>query len=76
MKILVVDDDLELLNLISFALRQAGFLVVPAADGAEAIRMWEHEQPDLVILDVNLPKLGASRCCSACVPPVPRPLCC
>ncbi len=58
MKLLVVDDDLELLNLISFALRQAGYFVVQAADGAEALHVFGHEQPDLVILDVNLPKLN------------------
>ncbi len=58
MKILVIDDDLELLNLISFALRQAGFFVVQAADGAEALHVWEREHPDLIILDVNLPKLS------------------
>ncbi len=58
MKLLVVDDDLELLNLISFALRQAGYFVVQAADGAEALHVFEQEQPDLVILDVNLPKLS------------------
>lgn len=55
MKILVVDDDLELRELISFALRQAGYLVVMAADGPDALRVFEREQPDLVILDVNLP---------------------
>ncbi len=55
MKILVVDDDRELLGLISFALRQAGYLVIEAADGLEAVAAFEREQPDLAILDVNLP---------------------
>jgi DNA-binding response OmpR family regulator len=63
MKILVVDDDLELLGLIGFALRQAGYLVIEAADGVEAIESFEREQPDLVILDVNLPKLTGFQVC-------------
>jgi len=58
MKILVVDDDLELLNLISFALRQAGYLVLEAPDGIEALRVFEAESPDLLILDFNLPRLN------------------
>ncbi len=58
MKILVVDDDLELLNLIAFALRQAGFLVISAPDGRAALAVCEQEQPDLVILDYNLPHLS------------------
>ena len=58
MKILVVDDDLELLNLVSFALRQAGYLVVQASDGEAALQVFEAESPQLVVLDVNLP--GAS----------------
>ena len=57
MKLLVVDDDLELLGLIAYALRQAGYLVVEAKDGAAALAVFEREQPDLVILDVNLPRL-------------------
>jgi DNA-binding response OmpR family regulator len=56
MKILVVDDDLELLNLISFALRQAGYLVLEASDGAQALKAFEEERPDLVLLDYNLPR--------------------
>ncbi|MBP8251136.1 MAG: response regulator transcription factor, partial [Herpetosiphon sp.] len=56
MKILVVDDDLELRSLISFALGQAGYLIVEAGDGVTALDVFEAEQPDLVILDVNLPK--------------------
>jgi DNA-binding response OmpR family regulator len=55
MKILVVDDDLSLLSLVTFALRQAGYLAIEAGDGGEAITAFEREQPDLVILDVNLP---------------------
>lgn len=63
MKILIVDDDLELLGLIGFALRQAGYLVLDAADGIEALALFEREQPDLLILDVNLPKLSGFEVC-------------
>jgi len=58
MKILVVDDDLELLRLIAFALRQAGYLVLEAQDGPSALALFERERPDLVVLDVNLPRLN------------------
>ncbi|HVF61526.1 MAG TPA: response regulator transcription factor [Thermoanaerobaculia bacterium] len=58
MKILVVDDDLDLLGLVSYALRQGGYLTVEAVDGEAALAAWERERPDLVILDVNLPKLS------------------
>jgi DNA-binding response OmpR family regulator len=57
-KILVVDDDIELRNLIAFALRQAGYLVVEAGDGPRAIAEFAGEKPDLVVLDVNLPQLS------------------
>lgn len=55
MKILVVDDDADLLSLIAFALTQAGFAVVKAADAPAALRVFEAEAPDLAILDINLP---------------------
>ena len=58
MKILVVDDDLELLSLIAFALRQAGYLVLEAQDGEEALQVFAKETPDLLILDYNLPRLN------------------
>jgi DNA-binding response OmpR family regulator len=63
MKILVVDDDLELLGLIGFALRQAGYLVISAAHGDEALAAFAREQPDLVILDVNLPGMSGFDVC-------------
>jgi DNA-binding response OmpR family regulator len=63
MKLLVVDDDAELRGLIGFALRQAGYLVVEAADGESALEMFAAEQPDLVVLDVNLPGISGFEVC-------------
>ncbi len=57
MKVLVVDDDLELLGLIGYTLRQAGYLVVEAQDGPSALAAVAGERPALAILDVNLPRL-------------------
>jgi DNA-binding response OmpR family regulator len=62
-KILVVDDDQELAGLIGYALRQAGYLVVDAADGAAALAAFERESPALVILDANLPRLDGFEVC-------------
>lgn len=55
MKLLVVDDDPDLLALVAFALTNAGYAVVKAADSPEALRLFEAELPNLVILDINLP---------------------
>jgi DNA-binding response OmpR family regulator len=63
MKILVVDDDHELRTLISFALRQAGYLTLEAGDGRGALALFTREQPDLVILDVNLPDASGFDVC-------------
>ena len=57
MTILVADDDLELLSLIAFALRQGGYRVVEAEDGPAALAAFAAERPDLVVLDVNMPRL-------------------
>jgi DNA-binding response OmpR family regulator len=58
MKILLVDDDLDLLAVIAFALQQAGFLVIQSRDGAQAFDAFNAEAPDLAILDINLPLLN------------------
>ena len=63
MKLLVIDDDLELRGLIAFALQQAGYFVLQAADGAAGIALYEAEQPDLVILDVNMPGMDGFAVC-------------
>ena len=56
-KILVVDDDPNVQRLLQYTLKQEGFEVVAAADGAEGFRLWQEEQPSLILLDVKLPKL-------------------
>jgi DNA-binding response OmpR family regulator len=56
-KVLVVDDDAELAGLVQFALRQAGYLALHAADGPAALDLHEREAPALVVLDLNLPRL-------------------
>ena len=63
MKILVVDDDRELRELIAFVLRGAGYSIVEAGDGLEAVRRHADERPDLVILDVNLPGIDGFEVC-------------
>lgn len=55
MKILVVDDDRVLAEIMVFTLQRAGFDVIQAFDGATARRRWRQDEPDLIILDVNLP---------------------
>ena len=55
--ILVVDDEPEIVRLVRDYLENAGFDVIVAADGAEALRAARQHHPDLVILDLNLPSL-------------------
>jgi pilus assembly protein CpaE len=56
-KILVVDDDPNVQRGLEYTLKQEGYDVVIASDGAEAFRLYGAESPDLVLLDVLLPKL-------------------
>src|SRR5205085_5037561 len=66
--------DLELLGLIGFALRHAGYLVVDAASGPQALEVFDREQPDLVILDVNLPGLSGFEVCRRIRAEAPTPI--
>ena len=56
-KILIVDDDPNVQRLLQYTLKQEGYDVFVAADGAEGFRLWGTESPDLILLDVMLPKL-------------------
>jgi DNA-binding response OmpR family regulator len=57
LRILIVDDDVELVGLLRFALSAAGYDVVTAFDGEQALARLRDDAPDLVVLDVNLPLL-------------------
>jgi CheY-like chemotaxis protein len=62
-KILVADDERDIRELIGFTLRFAGFDVVLTADGIEAIEKAPLEQPDLILLDVRMPKITGYEVC-------------
>jgi two-component system phosphate regulon response regulator PhoB len=55
--ILVVDDETDILNLLDYNLRKAGFTVILARDGPEAIALASSRGPDVVILDIMLPDM-------------------
>ena len=56
-KILVVDDDPNVQRLLQYTLKQEGYEVISAADGAEGYRLWTQDRPALVLLDVMLPEI-------------------
>jgi DNA-binding response OmpR family regulator len=62
-KALIVDDDLALADVVSFTMRRAGFEVIVAHDGQTALDRWREAEPDLIILDINLPKLNGLAVC-------------
>jgi DNA-binding response OmpR family regulator len=63
MKALIVDDDRVLADVLAFTLRREGFQVVHAFDGEAALERWAEEEPDLIILDVNMPRLDGFAVC-------------
>jgi len=62
-KILVVDDDKDIVEILSLYLKREGFEPIPAYDGVEALRLFHQEKPELVILDIMLPKMDGWEVC-------------
>ena len=62
-RILLVDDDNDLVELIGFNLRKAGFDILVANDGIAALELARDESPDLVLLDVMMPELNGFEVC-------------
>jgi len=76
-KILVADDDQEVMELLKFTLESEDYTVITASDGEEALALVREEHPDMVVLDVNMPKLSGYEVCekiradgSTCLIPV------
>ena len=63
MKILLVDDDPRLRDLVGLALERAGFQVVTASDGQVAVTHAAREAPDLIVLDIGLPEMDGFEVC-------------
>lgn len=62
-KVLVVDDEVSIVDILKFNLEREGYRVVTAYDGYEALEVFEREVPDLVILDVMMPHLDGFQVC-------------
>ncbi len=62
-KIMIVDDDLNICELLRLYIEKEGFSVVTANDGETAIRNFDKENPDLILLDIMLPRLDGWQVC-------------
>jgi DNA-binding response OmpR family regulator len=63
MSILIVEDDADLLDILCFTLRREGHEVIAARDGAVGLQLWRQKDPQLVLLDVDLPKVNGWEVC-------------
>ncbi len=62
-KVLLVDDELDILEFLSYNLEKAGYIVYTAKNGVEALKIAEKEEPHLVILDVMMPEMDGIAAC-------------
>lgn len=62
-KILIVDDEPDILELIEYNLKKAGYQVFLASNGEEGIKMAKQHQPDLIILDIMMPRMDGIEAC-------------
>lgn len=64
-KILLVDDDLDILEIVSYNLSQEGYKIVTASNGREAVATAKKELPHLIIMDVMMPEMDGMEACEA-----------
>jgi two-component system alkaline phosphatase synthesis response regulator PhoP len=62
-KILVVDDEIYIVHILDFSLGMEGYEVVTALDGEQALHKVKNDKPDLVVLDIMMPKLDGYETC-------------
>ena len=63
-KILIAEDEQDILELILFTLQFGGYEVIPTSNGKQALEMTRQEYPDLVLLDVRMPQMSGYEVCS------------
>ena len=74
MPILVVEDEPDLSDLLRYILRRAGHDVIVAFDGDAALRMWREQNPELILLDIGLPRKDGWEVCRAIRNESPTPI--
>ncbi|MBC8366589.1 response regulator [bacterium] len=62
-KVLVVDDEVYILHILDFSLGAEGFDVITAADGEQALARARSERPDLIVMDIMMPRLDGYETC-------------
>ena len=62
-KILIVDDEKNIVDIIAFNLKKEGYTVITAADGEEGVQKAMEENPDLILLDIMMPKMDGWQVC-------------
>lgn len=61
--VLVVDDEKNIVNIIAFNLKKEGYNVITAGDGEEAVAVADEKNPDLILLDIMMPKMDGYEAC-------------
>ena len=64
-KILVVDDEIYIVHILDFSLGMEGYEVITALDGEQALERFKVEKPDLVVLDIMMPKVDGYEVCKS-----------
>ena len=62
-KILIVDDEPDILKIVTYRLGKAGYEIIAAADGQKGLDLIKEQKPDLVLLDLRLPVLDGDEVC-------------
>jgi len=62
-KILIIEDEKDIRQLLIYTLQYAGFTVTAGRDGEDAVRLAEEEMPDVILMDVRMPRLDGYEAC-------------
>ncbi|MBP2300794.1 response regulator transcription factor [Azospirillum picis] len=62
-KILLIDDDPHIRDIVRFALAREGFAVIEAGDGVQGLALAQNESPDLILLDIGMPEMDGTEVC-------------